>query len=50
MDTYFRRIYAKLNVSDRGAAVATAISNGMLIPTDSRLSSAMLRRQSPKAT
>jgi len=50
VDTYFRRIYAKLNVSDRGAAVATAISNGMLIPTDSRLSSAMLRRQSPKAT
>ncbi|MEQ8557934.1 MAG: LuxR C-terminal-related transcriptional regulator [Henriciella sp.] len=48
VDTYFRRIYAKLDVSDRGAAVATAISRGMLIPRDTRVSGAMLQRQPSK--
>lgn len=45
VDTYFRRIYAKLDVSDRGAAVATAVARGVLVPSDMRVSKAMLRRQ-----
>ena len=45
VDTYFRRIYAKLDVSDRGAAVATAVARGVLVPTDTRLSTAMMGRQ-----
>lgn len=45
VDTYFRRIYAKLDVSDRGAAVATAVARGALVPSDMRVSRAMVKRQ-----
>ena len=45
VDTYFRRIYAKLDVSDRGAAVATGIARGALIASNPRISPAMRRRQ-----
>ncbi|WP_300377617.1 LuxR family transcriptional regulator [Henriciella sp.] len=45
VDTYFRRIYAKLDVSERGAAVAAAVARGIIVASDMRISDAMLRRQ-----
>ena len=47
VDTYFRRIYSKLDVSDRGAAVAAAVARGAVSLTDMRLSPEMIRRQPP---
>lgn len=48
IDTYFRRIYAKLDVSDRAAAVAKAVARGVMLTAEASISSGMMRRQ-PKA-
>ncbi|WP_158085745.1 helix-turn-helix transcriptional regulator [Henriciella aquimarina] len=44
VDTYFRRIYAKLDVSDRGAAVAKAVARGLMITGEAGISAVMMRR------
>lgn len=45
VDTYIRRIYEKLGVSDRAAAVAKAVSSGVLLATDATITESMRLRQ-----
>lgn len=45
VDTYFRRIYSKLEVSDRAAAVTIGLSQGLIATEETVITEDMLRRQ-----
>ena len=48
VDTYIRRLFAKLNVSDRTSAVVKGVSRGLVVASDPQIEEAIRARQ-PKA-
>jgi LuxR family quorum-sensing system transcriptional regulator CciR len=45
VDTYIRRLFAKLNVSDRTSAVVKGVSRGLVVASDPQIEEAIRARQ-----